>query len=173
MELLYLLVVVIVFAIVGAIVTASRKNQSQTETKEKPVGPKKYFLRNFLFDKRELPMYNILRRALGDTYLVLSKVRIEDFVKVNKYGRSRQEAFGLRNRIKSRHVDFLICDKTSRPVMAVELDGASHNNPKRRERDERLDKIYKDIGLSVRHIRVGSDFEKEAEAVRQHLDSLK
>ncbi|MCK5490270.1 MAG: DUF2726 domain-containing protein [Candidatus Pacebacteria bacterium] len=76
----------------------------------------------------EQALYINLQKNLSDTFIVLSKVRIEDFVKV-KTGIAKNKRFGFRNKIKSRHIDFLICDlATTKPILAIELDGASHNN---------------------------------------------
>ena len=47
---------------------------------------------------------------------------------------------GLRNRVKSRHTDFLLFDRESvRPLLAIELDDASHDRQSRIDCDEFVD----------------------------------
>lgn len=107
-----------------------------------------------------------LQKTLGNRYVVLSKVRIEDFVEAT-HGVG---GYGARGRIKSRHVDFLICDRaTTQPLIAVELDGKSHQGESRQERDRFVDELYKTIGLPIRHISVGSNFSECAQAINETL----
>ena len=117
----------------------------------------------------EQALYINLQKNLSDTFIVLSKVRIEDFVEV-KTGIAKNERFGLRNKIKSRHIDFLICDlATTKPVLAIELDGSSHNNYNQMKVDKFKNDLFKNVGLQVEHIHVGSNFSDEAIRLRNML----
>lgn len=79
----------------------------------------------------------------------------------------------MRGRIKSRHVDFLICDRaTTKPFLAVELDGKSHQGEGRQERDRFVDELYKTIGLPIRHIPVGSNFSECVQRINEELQSF-
>lgn len=132
-----------------------------------------YYLKDKTMNDSEKSLFNILNRRLGDRFVVLSKVRIEDFIGVKREGISKSKHFGFRNKIKSRHVDFLICDKeTTKPLMVVELDGASHRNTSRMTRDDNLDDMYKNINLKHKHVKVGSMFEKEVEEIKNNLDGV-
>src|SRR5437868_1482019 len=56
-----------------------------------------------------------LRLAVHDQYDIFAKVRLLDLVSV-RAEQGRQAAF---NRVQSKHIDFLLCDRaTSRPVLA-------------------------------------------------------
>lgn len=130
-----------------------------------------------LFRKRERVMseseqalFINLQKALGDEYIVLSKIRIEDFVEVNRNGISDNNRWGLRGRIKSRHVDFLICERaTTKPLLAIELDGKSHYDTRRQDRDHFVDELYKAINLPVEHIHVGGNFSELAQKIGDTL----
>ena len=103
-------------------------------------------------------------------------MRIEDFVGVKKIGAPKNKLFGLRGKIKSRHVDFLLCDKLMKPVMAIEVDGLSHRSKKAIERDNFINTLYKDVELPIKHVMVGSKFIDEVENIKQRLligDDLK
>lgn len=123
-----------------------------------------------VMNQSEQALYINLQKSIGDKFIVLSKVRLEDFVEV-EFGKLPDNVrFGFRNKIKSRHIDFLVCDMAStRPLLAVELDGSSHNNYDRMKRDNFVNSVYKEIGLPVEHIRVGSDFSAEALRLRNIL----
>lgn len=130
-----------------------------------------YTKRDRLMNSSEQAFYINLREQLGQDFLVFSKVRIEDFVGLPKYFLDKSKVWGLRGRIKSRHIDFLICsNQTTEPLMGIEVDGSSHNNPKRRARDRFVDEVYKDINLLIEHIKVGSDFQQEAIRIREVLN---
>jgi very-short-patch-repair endonuclease len=129
-----------------------------------------YQTKNRVMNNSEQALYINLQKTLGDSFIVLSKIRIEDFVEVKQAGLDKNERWGKRNKIKSRHVDFLICDiNTTKPLLAIELDGASHRNYGRVERDNFVNNLYKDIGLKVEHISVGSNFAESALRIRDIL----
>lgn len=129
-----------------------------------------YRKKSRLLNNSEQALYINLVQELGDSYLVFSKVRIEDFVSANQSGIARNISFGNRGRIKSRHVDFLICDKSdTRPVMAIELDGGSHQNWDRFKRDNFVDDLYRQIDIPIKHIPVGSNFINEVMDIKEIL----
>lgn len=129
-----------------------------------------YEKKSRLMNDSELAFFVNLKQALGDRYLIFCKVRIEDFVGVKKEVDSRK-TYGLRGRIKSRHVDFLVCDsETTAPLLAIEVNGKSHERADQAKRDEFVVKLYESVGLAFRSVAVGSDFHAEAEAVRNMFD---
>lgn len=129
-----------------------------------------YKKRATVMNSSERKLYFALQKTLGDKYIILSKVRIEDFVAVDSRGLEWKRRQSFRGKIKSRHVDFLICNSsTTEPLYAIELDGNSHINEARIERDNFVDKLYKDIKLPVLHIRVGSNYYEEVERIKNLL----
>ena len=141
------------------------------ERKERELNIASYQKKNRVMNESEQALFINLQKALGDTHIVLSKVRIEDFVEVNKEkAHSYRNHWGLRGRIKSRHVDFLICDcATTKPLLAIELDGKSHNDARRQSRDHFVDELYKTIGLPMEHIHVGGNFLELSQKIRSSL----
>ncbi len=58
------------------------------------------------------------------------------------------------NKIKSKHIDFALCDKqTLAPLLLIELDDSSHNNPNRRNRDDFVNQSLVQAGYKIIHIR--------------------
>jgi hypothetical protein len=107
-----------------------------------------YFRRRFLLSKPEKYFYNVLREVF-ESYTILAKVRLADLVGADKRHSAWQANF---NRIRSKHVDFVICDAWLCPLIAVELDGSSHQRFDRRQRDQVVDQILKDASLEIVHV---------------------
>ena len=107
-----------------------------------------YCRRPFLLSKAEKYFYNILREIFG-TYTILAKVRVADLVEANQRHPNWQSNF---NRIKSKDIDFIICDAWLCPLLAVELDGSSHKGIDRQQRDALVDQILKDAALEIVHV---------------------
>src|SRR5690606_12101418 len=106
-------------------------------------------LKPYFFSRTEQALYLELRKQLRDTYAIFSKVRIPDFidVDVDKYrDKSRWQSHW--NRIKAKHVDFLLCDPVSlKPLIAIEVNGKSHDTEKMVARDEFVRKMYETVGI--------------------------
>jgi very-short-patch-repair endonuclease len=117
-------------------------------------------LKNNFFTSSEWNFFKILEEKIDHTkYTVFPKVRMEDFIEPTNSGKGK---FASRNRIKSRHVDFLVWDiENSSIAFAIELDGKSHNSQKAIEADKFKDDVYRTIGLQLHRVQVGSDFATE------------
>lgn len=140
------------------------------EKKERLTSLSSYRKKERVMNESEQALFINLQKALGDAYVVLSKVRIEDFVDVDKKNISSNSQWGLRGRIKSRHVDFLVCNHaTTKPLLAIELDGKSHNDPRRKNRDQFVDELYAVIGLPIEHIQVGGNFLELSQKLQEVL----
>lgn len=84
--------------------------------------------------------------------LLFAKVRMEDLVRVPVYTVNR---CGWRNRVKSCHVDFVLCNReTTRPLLGIELDDWTHEQPLKIEKDQMVNQIFKDASLSLLRVEV-------------------
>lgn len=109
-----------------------------------------YRLRDNFLSAAELAFYRALEQAVGQSYSINNKVRLWDVLYVPR----RDDSRTYENKISSKHIDFLLCDPTSmQPVLAIELDDASHNRKDRQERDAFLDQALGAAGLSILHIK--------------------
>lgn len=124
----------------------------------------RYELRSDFFNRSEFIFYQMLEDKLPKNFMVFAKTRIEDFIRV-KSQKDNSTFYSLRGFIKSRHVDFLICNEHGNPKLAIEIDGGSHNAHERQERDSFLDKIYHEVWLNIIHIRVGENFETKIQEI--------
>jgi hypothetical protein len=106
-----------------------------------------------LLTPTELKFYQVLKPICDEGSLtIFSKVRLEDLVYVSH---SVFEQWRWRGYIRSRHIDFVLCDKNSTKILcAVELDDWHHGSFRAQEIDERKDKICKDAGLPLIRVKV-------------------
>lgn len=170
--LLLLISLIILLAVLMGFVMSKKRAFEELASKDFSLDD--YKLKERIMSDSEMGFYINLKKSLEDKFIVLSKVRIEDFIKVAESGMPFGEKESLRNRIKSRHVDFLICDReTTKPLLAIELDGSSHKNSKRVERDKFVNELCESVNLPIEHVHVGDDFKEKSAALREILLSKK
>jgi hypothetical protein len=94
-----------------------------------------YKRQDYLLSKAEKSFYDVLRLALnGKPFIIFVKVRLLDVI------HPADKNITALNKVKSKHLDFLICDKNYiSPVLAIELDDSSHVMLSRVERDNFLE----------------------------------
>lgn len=104
-----------------------------------------------LLTPAELVFYRVLLPAVtGLPVVVFVKVRLVDLLQIPR-GTDGHQSF--RARVQSKHIDFVVCDATTlRPVLAVELDDASHRRADRVARDAFVDSVMETIGLPILHV---------------------
>ena len=119
-----------------------------------------YKQRDALLSEAELNFYRLLLKVLAHPSdpqgspqaVVMTKVSVSDLVKVRK-GLGQSSYRSAFNRIKSKHVDFVLCEPESmRVVCVIELDDKSHRRQDRQTRDELMDSIYAAVGLPILHV---------------------
>lgn len=160
---LILIVVTILFLIVIFVVAGIMMSRQTEEAEVLPYKLKKYF-----FTKSEQEFLRILEQKIDHTkYTIFPKVRMGDFVEVDL---PKTERMPYWNRIRSRHIDFLIWNIEKNSIAgAIELDGNSHNSERAQESDEFKNKVYETIGIPLYRVRVGSSFDNEINQILQKL----
>ena len=140
--------VLVLLAIFAAVVFFLKSNQS---SKQHP-DTFPYEKQNMLLSPAERSFFGVLDQIVGESHRIFVKVRLGDLFKV-KSGLSNSGRTTAFNKIKAKHVDFIICGKESVEVLAaIELDDKSHNLKKRRERDTFVDKVFETAGVPLEHI---------------------
>jgi hypothetical protein len=116
------------------------------------VPPSPYRRRASLFTRDERRFYDALIQATGGRFVVFAQVRLIDLVEVPRGVRGCPYWFG---KVRHKHVDFVLCEPaTAAPVLAIELDGASHQSGVQQQRDAEKDAILRQAGLPL--LRVGT-----------------
>jgi uncharacterized protein DUF2726 len=123
-----------------------------------PVAPTAlpYRRKDYLLTQAERSLFGVLSEVAKDRYFIFAKVRLADLVWLPKGTESRQGHF---NRVQSKHIDFVICDRASiRPLLCVELDDASHGQAARQTRDAFVDAALLAAGLPFVRIRAAQAY---------------
>lgn len=142
-----LLALVVVAALVFAVLGTIARRRGGTAFIGYPYGPQRA-----LFTPAERSFLGVLEQAIGETHRIFGKVRLADVIKVDTglTRSARQTAF---NRIRGKHVDFVVCEPSGLKVIAaIELDDKSHDVPSRQQRDTFLDAALGAAGIPVHHV---------------------
>lgn len=108
-----------------------------------PVTTKRYF-----FSPDENTFFRALEQTLaGTSYRVFPNVRLGDVFRIT----DKAQYASVRGRLKDKHVDFLIVDasKDFQPVLAIELDGKSHERENQQYNDAVKDIVFASAGLPL------------------------
>ncbi len=114
----------------------------------------------YLLTRNELSFFYKLK-PITDKYdlYIFPKVRMADLINTNNLSN-----FG---KIKSKHIDFTICDRHCCPLLFLELDDDSHHNYERKKNDIKKDYIMENIKANF--IRIKSN---EIEHKLKYIESV-
>jgi hypothetical protein len=106
-----------------------------------------------LLSRPEHAFYQVLLSLTAPEHLVAPKVRLADLARVDKarYPDGTPEEHRAFRQVAPLHVDFVLCERQSlRPVLAIELDGTSHQtNARQIASDAWKQRILDHIGLPL------------------------
>lgn len=122
-----------------------------------PIEKLPYKKKEYLFTNAEKSFYGVLKLILKDeSFSIFAKVRLCDLLYLPNNTDKRSIYW---NKIKSKHIDFIICDDNHvKPILAIELDDSSHNNAKRADRDTFVNKALHDAGLNIIRVRASNTY---------------
>ena len=134
---MWIFIIIIIIFVVVAVILSEKKGGTE---KKFP-----YAKKDYLLTRAESEFFRILEKATESKYYIFPQVSLSDllFVKAKK-----EEYYKYRNKIDRKSVDFVLAEKESlKPLLAIELDDSSHGYRKRKERDNFVEKAFKDAGL--------------------------
>jgi len=149
-------VALVVLVIVIVLARGSRKSAALVATPATPIAGElpavSYDRCKSLLSPAERSFFGVLEPIAADLSLrVFCKVRLADVLLVPRDAPNRQS---LLNRTSQKHLDFVLCDPdTLAPVLAVELDDASHGRQDRQRRDEFVGAACAAADLPILHAR--------------------
>ena len=113
--------------------------------------------RQCLLTPAELNFYRVLVTALGHRYCIFTQIPISNLVYPKSGDRKTNSA--LRQKVVYKRVDFVLCDPaTLRPLAALELDDASHDQPDRVARDTFVDQVFAAASIPLVHIPASANY---------------
>ena len=109
--------------------------------------------------KPEAEFFRLLREVVGPRGHVLAQVSLKQLLFFpNSSDRSLRQTWV--NKTCQKSVDFLICDPQKlQPLVAIELDEASHATPDRQTRDDDVEAILRAAGLPLVHVLTSPTYE--------------
>jgi hypothetical protein len=107
----------------------------ETEPQFQPPSPPLYARKKFFLSAAERSFYEMLQQITPD-HTVFAKVRLCDVVSVPSANKTWVKDL---HRIQSKRLDFLICDATLAPVVAIDLEDPSPRPDDRKKSDEFVD----------------------------------
>lgn len=121
-----------------------------------------YEKKNYFLTMNELSFYRVLINHIENNklkYVIIPRANLKEFIYVTEYDKSIHTIYW--NKIKSKHVDFLICTENLHPIIAIELDDKSHQNYDRITRDDFVNNLFKHIKIKLIHIKASEFYNDE------------
>lgn len=149
---LEILLLLLAALIIATLLILNRKVPKQhTEYKYKSNGK--------LLTQSELVFFQSLLPIIPPNMYLLSKVKLQDFIKPAGNGKS---TYGAKQKINRKHVDFLLIEKsTSRILGVIELDGDSHQAANQKEKDSFLEKTLQQAEIPLKRIKVQKEYDQD------------
>lgn len=159
-------VVIVVVIVLAAVLVATNPRLRELLAAGSSKAELPYTAKDTLLTKGEAAFYHVLRRVVGDDYVVSMKVRLSDVLTCSR--EAWQQGHG--NRIQSKHLDFVLVEpNTTRILAAIELDDETHRRKSRQDRDEFLNEAMVQAGIPL--IRVAAARQYDSEKLAAELRS--
>lgn len=156
--------ILLLYLIIKVIITQHTKtNNTDIENNIQEYLP---YRQKYLLSKTEYAFYNELKKQCDEkNLLICPKVRMEDFIEVT----DTENVNKYRGYIKSRHIDFIICNDKLHILAGLELDDNSHLTKRAQETDEFKNQVFKVINLPLYRIRTNNTYKSEIQKVIDEL----
>ncbi len=127
---------------------------------EEPSAEVTYGISKRLFSPAETNFYRVLESVMDqENQRLIAKVRLADVIYVKSAAKKLAES----NKIRSKHVDYVLLDReTMAPVLVIELDDKSHNRADRQARDRFVDAALASAGLPILRVKVSQSYDTAA-----------
>lgn len=159
----FITLAVVVLLIVGVVEFLKLTNGSKSSQTHSTVPM--YRTKGSVMNKSEQAFFYELQKQLPEGYHVFPNMRIADILEAI----DGKGFYNRRNKILPKHIDFLICDRYFKPVVAIEINGSSHRRPDRIESDNLKREIFKDANLPLEFVDVGTSFEQSVQRIKDLL----
>ncbi len=132
--------------------------------------PLPYVRREGLLNLSERQCYIKLMHIIPSGYIVIPQVVLTNLVNA-KWNQWVKWYRGRRSKIDKKTVDFAVFSTPNLvPVLAIEYNWPTHNQPDRKERDEFVKKVLEDCGIGLYTITYNSvDYEKVKRDIYEYL----
>lgn len=110
----------------------------------------RYYSRPYVMTPRENECFKLLNEIFDAKWFVIPQVHLSALLNHKVKGQNWNGAF---RHINGKSVDFVLLGKeTYKTVCAIELDDSTHYRTDRKERDEEVERIFKDAKIPLARI---------------------
>lgn len=159
----FLLPIIAILALIFIVVTSKGGEISLIPITKEPIP--EYRKKSSVMNGSESAFFFELQKQLPEGYYIFPKMRIADILDPI-HGKG---FYHRRNQVLPKHIDFLICDKYFKPIVAIELNGKSHLRQDRIERDLLVTQMFKDANLRLEFVDVGTNFSSVLKSIVLNL----
>lgn len=147
--------ILVILLVINTVLThLKNKNKSQIVSNEENVNLDEklpYVVTQSVLTSKEKKFYEALKPiAEKHGLIILCKARIADIVCVPKDTSNYIKWF---NYIKAKHIDFTLCDSEFAVKFLIEVDDSTHDQQKRKERDEFVNRVFEKVGVKLLRFR--------------------
>ena len=148
-----LVFIVIVSAIIILLTIKARQGtDSDTSPIKTPIKKEYvYIKKSCAMTSSELLFYKTLHEAINGC-VIIPQAHLSMFLDHEIKGQNWKAAFA---RINGKSVDFLICTNDMKPLIAIELDDNTHNQPDRKTRDDFVNSIIANTNMPLLRFKAG------------------
>lgn len=141
------------FKLLRSCVRWSRHPAGRNGRRENP--PEAYRNRQTLLSRGETAFFGPLTHAVAGQFLIMCKVRLADVITCSDADWRR----GMGAAIAQKHLDFVLCDlRSTRYVLAIELDDRSHAQYHRRRRDRFVNEALSQARIRLVRFRASAHY---------------
>lgn len=121
---------------------------------EQQINVNDFYKKEYLLTQNELKFYKILKQ-------ITDKMELTLFCQVPMYELINCKNYKAFNRIKSKSIDFVITEKKCKIKCCIELDDYTHNQNKRIQRDNFVNKVFEKVETKLIRIKVQNYYNME------------
>ena len=172
MNWIILLILAIIVSIIAYYVMNHGDKSNSSEQNNKSINQLTYYPyeKKMLLTKTEYAFYMVLKRKCDENNLLICpKVRMEDFLNVT----DRNNILKFRGYIKSRHIDFMICDDKLRLLAGLELDDRSHQNKNAADVDNFKNKVFETVNMPLFRVNTSPEsYESQLDSIMKNIINI-
>lgn len=164
MHIVILIIVIFILYFISRSTNNSPSDDSQ-QTLHSNEYSNNYYKTRILTDT-EADFYPVLK-TIADRYsfFLFSKVRFADIVRAK--GSDNKEYMKYFGKIKSKHLDFVLCDAAFNTVAVIELDDKTHSKKRNHENDLVKNGILEAVGIPI--VRVFVSFNYDIDDIEKQI----
>ena len=145
-------IVIVAAAIIFLVIKARQGTDGDTSPIKTPIKKEYvYIKKSCAMTPSELSFYKTLHEAVNGC-VIIPQAHLSMFLDHEIKGQSWKAAFA---RINGKSVDFLICTNDMKPLIAIELDDNTHNQPDRKTRDDFVNSIMTNTDMPLLRFKAG------------------